>query len=61
MTIVDVQLLRKDGIYWEANRSYIAMLKDMQYRGRMNGEQAPSYYIPSTAEIRKTIIIFILI
>lgn len=60
MNILDLQLLRKNGQYWEANRDYLAMLKDMQCRGRLNGEQNQNYLIPSSADITTTLIIFLL-
>ncbi|PNH09169.1 hypothetical protein TSOC_004214, partial [Tetrabaena socialis] len=44
MDTVDLLLLRKTGDYWEAARAYLALLKDMQMRGRLNGEQNASYF-----------------
>ncbi len=48
-------LLRPYGDYWEAGRDFLGLLRDMQYRGKLNGEENASYFIPAGANINNTL------
>ncbi len=59
MNLVDLQLLRKNGSYWEANRDYLALLKDMQSRGRLSGELNYNCVLPPGADVTATTQVFL--
>jgi hypothetical protein len=60
MNLTDLQLLRRNGSYWEANADYLSLLKDMAFRGRMSGELNASYTVPPGADVRDTYRLFLL-
>lgn len=59
LTVADLVLLRQNGDYWEAARDFLALLRDMQYRGKGSGEENQSYFVPAGANINNTLTNFI--